>query len=223
MKQNQCIAIDGPVASGKTTIGKELAKKIDYCFLDTGIMYRAVTYLALEKKINPNDTGLLIDSIKKLKFKFIPNSTNYQVNLDNKNITKHLKNPTIEKHVSVVATNSLIRSELVKMQREIAYSNHIVMVGRDIGTIVIPNAKNKFFLIASSIVRAQRRYAEFKKTGINLSFEIVKSEIENRDKIDTERKESPLKPAHDSILINTDKMNIDEVVEEMINNIEINK
>ena len=155
MKKTECITIDGPVASGKTTIGKELAKRIQYHFLDTGIMYRAVTYLALEKQINLNNEDL--------------------------------------------------------------------MVGRDIGTIVIPNAKNKFFLIASSQIRAQRRYKDFKKQGINLSLELVKSEIENRDKIDTQRKESPLEPAHDAIQINSDDMNIDQVIELMLNNIEKNK
>jgi len=223
LKHTECVTIDGPVASGKTTIGKELAKRIKYHFLDTGIMYRAVTYLALKKQINPNNEDLLMQSIKNLNFIFIPNSTEYEINLDNKTITQHLKNPEIEKHVSTIATNSLVRSELVKIQREIAFSNHIVMVGRDIGTIVIPNAKNKFFLLASSQTRAQRRYKDFKKQGINLSLELVKSEIENRDKIDTQRKESPLEPAHDSIQINSDDMNIDEVIELMLNNIEKNK
>ena len=223
MKKTECITIDGPVASGKTTIGKELAKRIQYHFLDTGIMYRAVTYLALEKQINLNNEDLLMQSIKNLNFIFLPNSTDYEINLDNKTITKHLKSPEIEKFVSKIATKSFVRSELVKIQREIAFSNHIVMVGRDIGTIVIPNAKNKFFLLASSQTRAQRRYKDFKKQGINLSLELVKSEIENRDKIDTQRKESPLEPAHDSIQINSDDMNIDEVIELMLNNIEKNK
>ena len=223
MKQNHCITIDGPVASGKTTIGKELAKRIQYHFLDTGIMYRAVTYLALEKEIDPNDQDLLMQSINNLNFIFLPNSTDYEINLDNKNITKHLKSPKIEKFVSTIATKSFVRSELVKIQREIAFSHPIVMVGRDIGTVVIPKAKNKFFLIASSKIRAQRRYKEFKKQGINLSLKMVTAEIENRDKIDTQRKESPLEPAHDAIQINSDNMNIDKVIELMLNNIERNK
>lgn len=223
MKQNQCISIDGPVASGKTTIGKELAEKIHYRFLDTGVMYRAVTYLALEKQIDPQDENLIIQSIHNLNFIFPSDSTDYKINLDNQDITPDLKSPNIEEHVSLIATNPLVRSELVKLQRNIAFTNPIVMVGRDIGTVVIPNAKNKFFLIASQNIRANRRYKEFKKQGIDLSLDMVKEQIENRDKIDTHRKESPLEPAHDAIQINSSNMSIAEVVKLMVNNIEKNK
>lgn len=206
------IAIDGPGGAGKSTIAKLLAEKLNYLHLDTGAMYRAVTLAAIRKNIDFNNENKLITLAKNIEICFTEKG---ELFLDQENVTKDIRSETVTENVSAVAAVKGVREILVKKQREIAYKNKVVMDGRDITTVVLPEAEYKFFLTASLAERAKRRYQELKSQNKKINFDEIKKNIARRDKRDRERKHSPLRKAEDTILLDTTHLSIEEVLSKM--------
>ena len=211
------IAIDGHASTGKSSLAKKIAKKFDYIHVNSGSMYRAVTYFILK-----NDLQNLVESdvnglIKKLQnnpieFKFDNNLNIYEIYLNKINVEKKLNDLKVSDYVSKVAAIPEIRKELVKIQREIDRSNGVVMDGRDIGSIVFPDAELKLFLTASDEVRAKRRYSEMINAGINVNYSDVLENLKKRDKLDSTRKDSPLIIVKDAVLIDNSNLTIDDQI-----------
>ncbi|WP_025728603.1 (d)CMP kinase [Atopobacter phocae] len=207
------IAIDGPSSSGKSTIAKELAKRLNLTYLDTGAMYRSVTYLALKQRIDLNNEHALANLAKKYPISFTQNENGDQlVWINNENVTEHIRSIEVTNNVSEVSAHSIVREVLVAQQQAYITSGGIIMDGRDIGTVVMPNANLKIFLTASSKVRAERRYRENIQRGIETSFDELLKQIEERDAYDTNRETSPLKKATDAIELDTSDKTIEEVI-----------
>ncbi len=206
------IAIDGPAGAGKSTIAKLIAKNLNITYIDTGAMYRALTYKILKKSIDLKNYDLIIKIVNET----IVELEKDKVFIDGKDVSDKIRHPIINDNVSKVARIPEVRTRMVKIQREIAYNKSVVMDGRDIGTYVLPNAKYKFFLTASIDERTHRRYAQLKNKGIVTSLEDIKKEIVNRDRMDTERLIAPLKPAQDAIIIDTTSKSIDMIIKEII-------
>ena len=212
------IAIDGHASTGKSSLAKKIANKFDYIHVNSGSMYRAVTYFILK-----NDLQNLVESnnnklIKRLKnnpieFKFNINSNVYEIYLNNINIEEKLNDLKVSDYVSKVAAIPEIRKELVKIQREIDRSNGVVMDGRDIGSVVFPDAELKLFLTASAEVRAKRRYSEMINAGVNVKYFDVLENLKKRDKLDSTRKDSPLIIVKDAILIDNSRLTIDDQIQ----------
>lgn len=215
------IAIDGYSSTGKSTTAKAVAKALGYVYIDTGAMYRAVTYLALEKgyaSTSEIDVKSLMKALRKSEIKFIynPQLGFSEIYLDGKNIETDIRGIEIANWVSEVAKQPEVRTYLVDLQRKMGKDKAIVMDGRDIGTTVFPEAELKIFMTASEQVRAQRRYKELQAKGDNASFDEVLANIQHRDHIDTTRKESPLKKADDAIVIDNTNLTIEEQVEKIL-------
>lgn len=206
------IAIDGPAASGKTTIGRRLAEDLHCLFLDTGLMYRAATWLAINNAISLENEHAITQMVSEAKIHLMINNGSQRITVNSEDITDILHTSSINRAVSYVSKIKGVRDSLIQQQREISKSDSIVMVGRDIGTVVLPEAHFKFFLFASLEVRAQRRLREILSNDISVNLQTVIEEIQNRDKLDSERELSPLKPASNSICINTDSLTVGEVV-----------
>lgn len=207
------IAIDGPGGAGKSTIAKLLAKKLNYLHLDTGAMYRAVTLAAIRDNLNFDDKKNLIKLANKINITFDENGEIY---LNNKNVSEAIRSSEVNNNVSKVAAVKGVREVLVKKQQQLAQQNKVVMDGRDITTVVLPEAEHKFFLTASLSERAKRRYQEVKSKNKDADLEDIKKSIARRDKLDSEREHSPLKKAEDAVLIDTTELSIDEVLKKMI-------
>ena len=215
MSRPDTIAIDGPVASGKTSAGRILAGKLGYRFLDTGLMYRALTWAAVHNNIDPMDVDTVVrlaQDPRIIKVHFDDNGE-ASVYLGDWDATPYLRDPDVERYVSHVSRIAGVRRVLVRQQRVIAGSGPIVMAGRDIGTEVLTNAGLKIFLTASAEVRARRRSEEQSATGLEVSFEEVLAEIQARDLIDSQRRVGPLKPAEDAHIIHTDELSLEQVVD----------
>ena len=206
---NFIIALDGPSGSGKSTIANILAKKLKISYLNTGSMYRAVTLFFLENNIKKSDK-IDIDLLRKINIDIKED----KVFLNEKDVSDKIRNKEVTENVSWVSSIFLVRKYLVDMQRKISQNKSIILDGRDIGTVVFPNAKYKFFLVASSEVRAKRRYEQ---NEIDKSLEEIQKDIEKRDYLDSHRKISPLKKAEDAIEIDSSNLTIDETIEEIIN------
>lgn len=206
---NFIIALDGPSGSGKSTIANILAKKLKISYLNTGSMYRAVTLFFLENNIKKSDK-IDIDLLRKINIDIKED----RVFLNEKDVSDKIRNKEVTENVSWVSSIFLVRKYLVDMQRKISQNKSIILDGRDIGTVVFPNAKYKFFLVASSEVRAKRRYEQ---NEIDKSLEEIQKDIEKRDYLDSHRKISPLKKAEDAIEIDSSNLTIDETIEEIIN------
>lgn len=215
MKEHFTIAIDGPAGSGKSTIAKRVANILNIEYIDTGAMYRALTYKVLEKNIDINDTKSIIQLLRNTDIDFIQGS----IFLDGKNIDEEIRVNEVSKNVSYIAKIEEVRTELVKKQKAMAEKKSIIMDGRDIGTVVLPNARYKFFITASVEERARRRYEDLLSTGEEINLESLIEEIEKRDDIDINRLNSPLRKAQDAILIDTTDNTIDESVNAVISNI----
>ncbi len=198
MSKNIVIAIDGPAGSGKSTAAKNLAKKLGFTYLDTGAMYRAITFCALRKGI-VDDTPAVIEMTKKLllKLKFENGITRVFVN--DEEVTENIRTTEVNSKVSEISIIPEVRTEMVKIQKRIGEQGSIVAEGRDVTTVVFPDADIKIFLTASIDTRAQRRFKEFQLLNSNISFEEVKANLEKRDKIDSGREVSPLRKAEDAI------------------------
>ena len=206
---NFIIALDGPSGSGKSTIANILAKKLKISYLNTGSMYRAVTLFFLENNIKKSDK-IDIDLLRKINIDIKGD----KVFLNEKDVSDKIRNKEVTENVSWVSSIFLVRKYLVDMQRKISQNKSIILDGRDIGTVVFPNAKYKFFLVASSEVRAKRRYEQ---NEIDKPLEEIQKDIEKRDYLDSHRKISPLKKAEDAIEIDSSYLTIDETIEEIIN------
>ena len=215
--KNFIITIDGPAASGKSTVAKLLAKKLGAGFLDTGAMYRAVTYAAMQSNIDLTKEEQLLDIIERKQFSFSIENNSMVVHLDGVDITELIREPNVTANAKYIASAPLVRRKLVQMQRQFA-SEHkaIVTEGRDQGTVAFPNADVKFFMSANPQERARRRLAELNAKGLNENLEQIQESIEKRDKSDMERNVGPLKPADDAIIIDTTELDIEQVVEKLL-------
>lgn len=207
------VAIDGPAAAGKSTVAKMVAKKIGATYIDTGAMYRAVTYFALSQNIDPKDESAVVSLLPKLKLDI---KEDERIFLNGTDVTKQIRSIEVNDNVSYVASYKDIRLALVDIQRKMSESISVVMDGRDIGTYVLPNADIKIFQVASVGTRALRRYKENISKGIQCELEDIEIGLKKRDHIDSTRTFAPLKPADDSIVLDTSNLSIEEVVDAVI-------
>lgn len=210
------VAIDGPAGAGKSTVAKEVAKRLGFIYIDTGAMYRALTLQALELGIDINDENRLNEYLEKHIIQLINENDIQKVKIDGVDITKEIRTREVTKNVSLVSSHPLVRKTMVDIQRKLAMGSDVVMDGRDIGTNVLPKAEVKIFLTAAIDERARRRYKELIDNGFEADLDQIRADIELRDKKDQERTINPLKRAEDAILIDTSMYNIDEVVEKII-------
>lgn len=210
--KNIQIALDGPAGAGKSTIAKQLAAQLDYVYIDTGAMYRAVTLAALEQNLNLEDGQALGELMKSLDLRLTPGDQGQRVFIGEREVTEAIRTNEVTNNVSFVARQAEVRTALVVAQRKLAERGGIVMDGRDIGTVVLPNAELKVFLTASVEERASRRHRENIARGIDSDLPSLQADIALRDKRDSERTVSPLKQAEDAIYLDTTEMNIDQVV-----------
>jgi cytidylate kinase len=206
------VAIDGPVAAGKTMAGREVAKRLKFRYLDTGVMYRAITWLALRDTVSTEDEEAL-GALARNNPILLHGHSSDRVLVGGVSVGPELRESEVDKHVSLVSRVSGVRLALVHQQRVLASDGKIVMVGRDIGTVVLPQADMKIFMTASLEERARRRWRELLSQGQNADYQSVMGGIKARDDVDTHRADSPLKPAEDAWLLNTDGRSGDEVVE----------
>ncbi|QGQ46713.1 (d)CMP kinase [Metabacillus sediminilitoris] len=220
MKQKLSIAIDGPAAAGKSTVAKIIAEHYSYIYIDTGAMYRALTYKALENNIDLHDEDKVADVLSTINIELLPTEEGQNVMVNEENVTEIIRSNEVTNNVSIVAMHSKVREEMLKRQRQLAREGGVVMDGRDIGTHVLPNAELKIFLRASVEERAKRRHEENQKKGFSSNLEQLKQEIANRDKLDSEREVAPLRKADDAIEIDTTALSILDVVNKIENYIE---
>lgn len=214
------IAIDGPAASGKSTLGLRLAQALNYLFFDTGVMYRAITWLALERGVDTGDEAAVTALAENVPIDVAPASVEDgragDVLIEGKDITWETRGRRVESHVSIVAAYAGVRQALSQQQRRIGLRGRIVMVGRDIGTVVLPEADLKIYLDASAEERARRRYHELIARGKKANYEEILAKVIERDRIDSTRDVAPLKAAQDAVVLDSDQLNADEVFEQAL-------
>ncbi|MBF4500064.1 (d)CMP kinase [Savagea sp. SN6] len=215
MTERISIAIDGPAAAGKSTIAKIVAESLGYAYIDTGAMYRALTWKAQQQQIDVTDEALLADLLRSITIELKPSPKGQLVYVDGEEVTDVIRTSEVTNAVSQVATHESVRERMVELQRTIGEAGAVVMDGRDIGTAVLPFAQLKIFMTASVEERAERRYAENKSRGIETPLDELKKEIRKRDQLDTEREHSPLVQAEDALLIDTTGRTIEEVAREI--------
>ncbi len=214
------IAIDGPAGAGKSTVAKLLAKKLKFLYIDTGAMYRALTLKALDNNINIQDTGKLIELASRSNIDLINNSDGtLKVFLDGCDVTADIRQPRITQFVSEVAKIGDVRKVMVELQRKLGSLGSAVLDGRDIGTVVFPDADKKFYVDADFKERVNRRYKETLGLGQSLTFEDVSEDLSNRDNLDSNRKVAPLRKADDAIYVDTTNLSIEEVVDRLLKEI----
>lgn len=216
------IAIDGYSSSGKSTFAKAIARRLNYLYIDSGAMYRAVTLFCLREGIIDGekiDLKKINQSLDKIKIEFVYNKPQnlYETYLNREKVEEKIRSITVSEHVSFISKIKSVREKMVEGQRDLGQNKNIVMDGRDIGTVVFPEADIKIYLTADVDVRAQRRYKELLEKGLKVSFEEVKKNIVERDFIDETRKESPLKKADDAIVLDNSNMTPDEQLEWFMN------
>ncbi len=219
MSYPKIVAIDGPAASGKTTIANQLAERWKYLFFDTGVMYRAVTWLALEKQIPIKDEPAVSALAEKIQIDVEPPSKEdgreYDVLVDGVDVTWNLRTPKVDGKVSKVSAYPAVRKALTKQQRRIGLRGNVIMVGRDIGTVVLPEADLKIFLDADVDERARRRFNQRIDRGERVEFSKILKKLKKRDKIDSTREIAPLRAASDAVVINTDTLSVTDVLSEI--------
>lgn len=214
---HEAIAIDGPAASGKSTIGHMLAVRLGYLLLDTGCMYRAVTWAALDQNVDPANEPAVVQVAEAMRLDIEPPSDQddgrlYTVLLDDEDITWQIRTPRVDVNVSQVSAYKDVRRELVQRQRAIAARGNTVVVGRDIGTVVLPDAPLKLYIVATAEERARRRWLEMTGRGDETSYETILQDIIRRDRFDGGRQHSPMRPAEDSIHIDTSGRTPEEIL-----------
>ncbi|HCK65001.1 MAG TPA: (d)CMP kinase [Anaerolineae bacterium] len=209
------ITLDGPAASGKSTIGRKLADTLGYLFFDTGVMYRAVTWVALHHDMDVRDEELITQMTQSTHIDIRPASKSdgrsCDVLIGDKDVTWDMRSSEVESNVSLISSYAGVRKALSDKQREIGLRGKVVMVGRDIGTVVLPEADLKIYLDASAEERAKRRYDEIIARGEKADYDEILKKMIERDHIDSTRAVAPLRPADDAVIINTDEPNADEV------------
>jgi cytidylate kinase len=210
------ITIDGPAAAGKSTIAGLLAEQLGYTYLDTGVMYRAVTWVALERGLDIADEETITALAKKIKIDVtrptVDDGRQYTVYADGTDVTWQIRRPEVDANVSPVSAYRGVRAALTTQQRRIGQRGQIVMVGRDIGTVVLPDANRKIYLDASVEERARRRYLEVRERGQPAEYERILEAMRRRDKIDSEREAAPLRPADDAVIVDTEGLSIEQVL-----------
>lgn len=213
------IAIDGPAASGKSTIGKRLADELKFLFFDTGVMYRAITWLALQRELDIRDEAAITTLAESVPIDVQPPSQEdgraCDVIVEGVDITWEIRRPEVDANVSVVSAYPGVRRALSAQQRCIGQRGRVVMVGRDIGTVVLPDADLKIYLDATAEERAQRRYDEIIARGESANYDEILAKVIERDRIDSTRDVAPLKAAKDAIVVDSDNLNADEVFQQI--------
>ena len=207
------IAIDGPAAAGKSTTAKLVAQQLGYLHIDTGAMYRAVTKKVLKSGISSSDVEAIGGMMKSTHVELRRGHGAVRVFLDNEDVTENIRTAEVTQAVSAVSAIRQVREAMVREQRRMADGQGIVLEGRDIGTVVFPDADLKVFMVASIEARAQRRRKELEAQGINVDIDVLRKDIEERDRLDSTRFESPLKPAADAIELDTSNLMIEQQVE----------
>ena len=211
------IAIDGPAVSGKSSVGKAFASRIGYRYLDTGLMYRAATWNAVQSGVDVSDSEAVATATAEMKFSVAETGANgNSVLVNGEDVTRHLHSVSVDAAVSAVSAVGRVREIMVAEQRRLALEGGIVMVGRDIGTVVLPDSPLKIYLTATARTRAERRYKDFVAAGEEIDFEEILKSMEDRDLADSSRKNSPLRPADDAKIVDTDQLTMDEVVDRLV-------
>lgn len=214
------VAIDGPAGAGKSTSARKLARKLGFLYLDTGALYRAVAWKVLTARQDPKDNASVEKVCFKMDLKLFLSDEGVRVLVDRENVTEKIRTPEVSQAASVVAEKPAVRRFLLEVQREIGRglgsAPGVVAEGRDIGTVVFPEASVKFFLEASPDVRVQRRHLDLKSRGLTKGIEVTQEELDQRDRRDTDRELAPLKPADDAIRIDSTALDVNGVVEEMV-------
>ncbi len=214
------VAMDGPAAAGKSTVARELARRIDALLFDTGVIYRALALLSLERGIDPSDAVQLATAAEHMPVRVEPATCEdgraCDVWLDSRDVTWAIRAPEVDRVVSAVSAHREVRDALLQVQRDIGHHGRVVMVGRDIGTVVMPDADLKIWLDASLGERARRRVLDLARLGKPHDFEEVRRDMATRDGIDSDRAVSPMKPAPDAVTVNTDGLTVEQVVDRIV-------
>lgn len=214
------IAIDGPAGAGKSTVARQVALRLGYLYIDTGAMYRALTYQVILDAVDPNNEEAVYSVLQQLDLRLVPvkqaNNVSCCVFIGDNEVTEQIRKPIVSQLVSAVSSHYKVRKEMVKLQQELAKSQDVVMDGRDITTTVLPDAELKIYLNASVEERAKRRLLEFKSKGHPVELDDLITQINQRDRLDSTRKVSPLRKAEDAVEIDTTMLTIDQVVERIL-------
>lgn len=213
------IAIDGPAGSGKSTVARLIAARLNFKYIETGSMYRAVAFKAKAAGIDSADAERIAEVARKLDIQFQPGANGQRIMVDGEDLTASLKSETIGRQAAIVAANKAVREIMVAQQQAMGQCGNVVMDGRDIGTVVFPDADKKFFVVADPKERAHRRHAELKDKQPDVTLKDILEQVQQRDYEDENRAVSPLIPAADSIRLDTTTMSIEEVVAQMIETI----
>lgn len=211
------VAIDGPAGAGKSTISTRLAENLGYLYVDTGAMYRAVAYLAAQRRLHPEDEEALRNLCSDLRIDLIATDAGLKVYAMGEEVTQQIRTPEISKLTPLVAASPAVRAAMLLLQRKLGESGGVVLEGRDIGTVVFPDAQVKFFLSASAEERGRRRYTELQQQGLKADLHETIAAVRERDQADMNRTEAPLKQAEDAVVIDSTRMTIDEVLTLMEN------
>jgi cytidylate kinase len=210
------VAIDGPSGAGKSTVARSLARRLGFVYIDTGAMYRSVALRVKERGISPEDKLALNQLALSLRIQFVTKGEETHVFCEGEDVTEAIRNPEISRLASSISKQKGVREALVRMQREMGKKGDVILEGRDIGTVVFPDADAKFYLDANPEERARRRYDEMVEKGIKMDFKETQEELLQRDHNDMHRAHSPLKRAEDAVLIDSTHRSVEEVVEEMV-------
>ncbi|MGP6146221.1 (d)CMP kinase [Jeotgalibaca sp. A122] len=217
------IAIDGPASAGKSTIAKKIAARLGLIYLDTGAMYRVLTLAGIRGKLNLENESSLLDLLNETQISFDQSKGEQKVFLNGEDVTEAIRSLDVTQNVSLVSSHEKVRAEMVARQQKIAQDGGIVMDGRDIGTVVLPNADLKIYLVASAEERALRRYRESIEKGMDVSLDKLTEDMKARDHYDMNREASPLRKAEDAVELDSTKLSIDEVVETVLEMVEKDK
>ncbi len=214
------IAIDGPAGAGKSTIAKEVARRKGFVYIDTGAMYRGIALFYLKKQVDLTDESSVKERLEEIDITFRNGTEGADIFLNGENVSETIRQEEVGKGASVVAKYPAVREKLVDLQRRLADQEHVIMDGRDIGTVVLPDAECKIYLTASSGERAKRRYLELKAKGVDCDLDEIEQEIIKRDTQDMNRKISPLKKAEDAVELDTTGLSPEEVIQKILTMIE---
>jgi len=210
------IAIDGPAASGKSTTARRVARQLGYLYIDTGAMYRALTYYVIREHIDINREAKIVALAERLDIQLLPKEDGLHTWVNDRDISAEIRLPQVDEVISIISAYQGVRKIMVEKQRRIAAAGGVVMDGRDIGTIVLPDAQIKIFMKASLKERARRRFEELRARGLKIALSTIKKDIQQRDRLDSSRSISPLKPAPDAHTIDTSRLSIEEQVEKVL-------